>query len=334
MLRPPWRNRTVLLSIGPLSRCLRLDHPAAPRIWRHQPPPPILTRATRTRVIGRSSHILSPDRTAMIATYHNHSTWSDGTTPIADLIAKARDLRIDELGISDHWVLHPDGRTPEWSMDPNRLAEYVDGVLSFRSAIAPAIRLGLEVDYFPGQEDAIRDALAKHPFDYLIGSVHEVDGFQIDYGAEPWDALAANERNNVHRAYWNRLRMLAESRLFDIAAHLDLPKKFGHRETIDLDDEIDAALDAIAASGMVVELNTAGWHKPCRDGYPSFEIIRKCAARQIPVTISADAHEPDHLLRDFPRAAQRLARAGYDRVARFDRRTRRFDDLEAAISYV
>jgi histidinol-phosphatase (PHP family) len=270
----------------------------------------------------------------MIATYHNHSTWSDGATPIADLVDKARTLRIDELGLSDHWVLHPDGRTPEWSMDPARLDDYVAEVLSFRAAVAPTIRLGLEVDYFPHQEDAIRDALAKHPFDYVIGSVHEIEGFSIDYTAEPWDALSQKERNEMHRAYWLRLRMLAESGLFDIAAHLDLPKKFGHRETIDLDEEIDAALDAIAASGLVVEINTAGWHKPCRDGYPSLEILKKCKRREIPVTISSDAHEPDHLLRDFPRAAQRLSKAGYDRVARFDRRARNFDDLEPAISRV
>ena len=31
---------------------------------------------------------------------------------------------------------------------------------------------------------------------------------------------------------------------------------------------------AIAAAGLIVELNTAGWHKPCKDGYPSLDILK------------------------------------------------------------
>jgi hypothetical protein len=48
------------------------------------------------------------------------------------------------------------------------------------------------------------------------------------------------------------------------------------------------------------------------------------------VTISADAHHPDHLLRDFTRAADLLAEAGYDEVARFAAREIRFEPLSEA----
>ncbi len=93
------------------------------------------------------------------------------------------------------------------------------------------------------------------------------------------------------------------------------------------DAEIDAALDAIADADLVVELNTAGWHKPIRDAYPDEGLLRRCHRRAIPVTLSADAHQPDHLLRDFDRGAERLRAAGYDRIARFRERERRFVEL-------
>jgi histidinol-phosphatase (PHP family) len=268
----------------------------------------------------------------MIATYHNHSTWSDGRTSIGEMVAGARRLGVDELGISDHFVVHPDVASPQWGMPIERLDEYVKEVLSFRDTPDLTIRLGLEVDWFPNHAAAIREALGDHPYDYLIGSVHEIDGFPIDCAAEHWEQLTETERNEMHRAYWRRITSLAQSGLFDIAAHLDLPKKFGYRATIDLSREIGAALDAIAASGMVVELNTAGWHKPVGEGYPSPDILRVCAALNIPVTLSADAHEPDHLLRDFERGAQWLLEAGYRELARFNGRKRTFEPIEAAVT--
>ena len=268
----------------------------------------------------------------MIATYHNHTTYSDGKTSIEDMVQGAIKQGVHELGISDHLNLHPSGRIPHWSMPHDRLADYVDEIQSYRGVTAPVLRLGLEVDWFPNHADTIRDALAGIHFDYLIGSVHEVDGFVIDASPEPWNKLADPEITDINRRYWQLIRSMADSCLFDIAAHLDLPKKFGHRPTADLDDVIEPALDAIAAADMVVELNTAGWHKPVRDGYPSLDILKKCFARKIPVTISADAHEPDHLLRDFPRAAGRLVKAGYQDITRFAARQRTTEHYELAIA--
>ena len=256
----------------------------------------------------------------MRATYHNHSVFSDGKATIAQLVAAAGAMGIDELGVSDHFTLHPSGNTPKWSMHPDDVAAYLRELHHAAADIdarKPRIRVGLEVDFFPTQVEVIRQALREISLDYVIGSVHFVDEFVIDGSPEPWTRLTAEQREQVHREYWSHVEAMAGSGLYDIAAHLDLPKKFGFFARSDLQREIGAALDAIAAAGMVVELNTAGWHKPCADAYPSLAILRECRRRDIRVTLSADAHEPDHLLRDFDRGLARLAEAGYDRIARF-----------------
>jgi histidinol-phosphatase (PHP family) len=82
---------------------------------------------------------------------------------------------------------------------------------------------------------------------------------------------------------------------------------------------------------MVVEINTNGWQCPCREPYPSAAILEQCRRRDIAVTLSADAHDPTHLLRDFPAAAKMLREAGYDQVARFADRQVRFESLESAV---
>jgi histidinol-phosphatase (PHP family) len=256
----------------------------------------------------------------MRATYHNHSVFSDGKATIAELVAAAAAMGIDELGVSDHLTLHPSGVTPGWSMRTDDIPAYFQQ-LQLASAPSgsstPTIRSGLEIDFFPTQIEAIRAVLRNLPLDYVIGSVHYVGEFVVDSSPEPWSRLTPDEREQVHREYWAHVRAMAQNRLFDIAAHLDLPKKFGYFARGDLNREIGAALDAIAEAGMVVELNTAGWHKPCADAYPSLDILRECRRRDIRATLSADAHQPEHLLRDFDRGLARLADAGYEWIARF-----------------
>jgi histidinol-phosphatase (PHP family) len=267
----------------------------------------------------------------MIATYHNHSTFSDGSASIDRLVETARALGVDELGVSDHFVAGPGGPRPRWAMPPERLAEYVRTVRAHQGGSSLVVRLGIELDWFPGHAEAIAAAIAGIDFDYIIGSVHSVNGFRIDMSAEEWRPLTVEQRDERHRQYWRCVRSMAASGLYDIAAHLDLPKKFGFRATADLSDVIGEALDAIAAASMIVELNTAGWHKPAEECYPTPEILRQCRRRDIDVTLSADAHHPEHLLRDFARGAAVLAAAGYERVARFAGREVTFDRLEDTV---
>jgi histidinol-phosphatase (PHP family) len=259
------------------------------------------------------------------------------------MLDAARRMRISDLGVSDHWVLHPQGTIQKWAMHPDRVGAYVSELIALREEArrygGTQVRIGLEVDWFPPRPAAPHPGLAlcaaldQYPFDYLVGSVHEVDDFVIDGSPATWQRLSQDEVNQVHRRYWQIMRTLGEGDMFDIVAHIDLPKKFGFRATCDLSREIGQALDAIAAAPRrpVVELNTAGWHKTCACGYPSPEILVECRRREIPATISADAHQTDHLLRDFDRAALRLRDAGYTEVARFANRERWFEPLNDAL---
>jgi histidinol-phosphatase (PHP family) len=255
--------------------------------------------------------------------YHVHSRWSDGTSDIPALLAAAREAGIDEIGISDHYTLAPDGAVVSWSMPLDRLGEYLAEIREAAAALGerPVVRYGVEADYFPGQEEALREVLAAHPLDYVIGSVHYVDGFPVDETHPLWAALSDTEREQVFRGYWDRIAGLARSGLYDFVGHLDLTKKFGFRPTTDLSREIGAALDAIAASGMAVEINTAGWHTLAREAYPEPALLHACRARDIPILINADAHAPQFLTRDFDRAVALARDAGYTHVVRFaDRR--------------
>jgi histidinol-phosphatase (PHP family) len=271
----------------------------------------------------------------MLASYHSHTTWSDGKGSVAQFVAAAREIGLGEVGISDHFTLHPSQDSVSWAMPPDDVDQYVRELMAAaersRADGGPVVRIGLEADWFAASEPAIREALDGLPLDYVIGSVHFNGDFTIDGHAATWQRLSPDDRDEMHCAYWRQIPPMAASGLFDVAAHLDLTKKFGFHPRCDVKPLIAEALDAIAEAGMVVEINTNGWHCPCREPYPSAAILELCRARDIAVTLSADAHQPAHLLRDFPAAARILRDAGYEQVARLAGRQVRLEPLDSAV---
>jgi histidinol-phosphatase (PHP family) len=265
----------------------------------------------------------------VLTSYHNHTRWSDGTAELDALIDQAAALGLDEIGVSDHWVLDPEGRKHDWSMPVERLPEYVDAVLAaMNGRTKPVVRLGLEVDYFPETIEQTKERIAPYPFDYVVGSVHYVRGFPLDATRDAWASLAPEEVDRIWREYYAYIGNLASSGLCSFVAHFDLPKKFGFRPTSDLKPHALAALDAIAANGLAIEINTAGWNLPASEAYPAPDLLRAARDRDIPLLINADAHSPAHLTRHFDRARQLARDCGYTELVRFERRQRTSYPLE------
>ncbi|MCE5197773.1 MAG: histidinol-phosphatase HisJ family protein [Armatimonadota bacterium] len=265
----------------------------------------------------------------MLTSYHVHSTFSDGESSIHDMAQAAVQAGVNELGMSDHFVLLPGNKTVNWSMPLDALPQYFDAIEAARESVARKIivRCGLEADFVPEAAGELKEILCEHAFDYVIGSVHFVSSFPIDEHERHWEAISQPQRDDIIRSYWDNVAKMAKSGLFDIVGHMDLYKKFGHSASCDISDYILNALDAIAEADMAVELNTSGWHKPVQEAYPSAMILRGCYRRGIPVLITADAHTPTDITRDFARAAQLLCGIGYTQQAVFAKRNRSFTEL-------
>ncbi|MFA6028438.1 MAG: histidinol-phosphatase HisJ family protein [Elusimicrobiota bacterium] len=258
----------------------------------------------------------------MATSYHNHTVLSDGRQDIAELLEAARVLKLTEVGISDHLVLHPEGKVFRWGMTYDCLGAYVREVQEAARSAEPTLRLGLEADFFPETVERLRPMLEAHPFDYVIGSVHFAGGFMVDSSREDWEKLLPEERQAKWDLYWELVRQMAESRVFDFAAHLDLPKRFGCRDSEAVSRGARSALGAIAAADMAIEINTSGWYLPAQESYPSAALLREARARSIPIVINADAHEAENLSRGFVRARELARECGYTETVRYERRRR------------
>ncbi len=249
--------------------------------------------------------------------YHTHTTFSDGTGSVVDCVGRAAALGLPEVGISDHFAPLP---TSCPSLDAERLPAYFAAVHD-AARLHPSIKVlaGIEVDYVPGHEDEARRLVASWPFDYVIGAVHDVDGFEF------WDpALRSDARwltsDELFRSYYRLVRRAAESGCFDVIAHMDWIGLWGHEAGPAVEPELEEALDAIAASGVALELNTDRVNDPAGVMYPSLDLLRRAWVRRIPLVISSDAHEPAEVGRLWGEAVGLARRAGYRETLRLSDR--------------
>jgi len=249
-----------------------------------------------------------------------HDTWS-----VDPFVAAARAAGVDEIGFTEHVYYFTQTRSL-WTVPYQTerclydLDAYVDAVVQARERGQP-VKLGLEVDYVPGREDETRKLLAPYPWDYLLGSVHFVDGFGVDGEPKLLNEVGVEE---TWSRYFETLAAAARSGLFDSLSHPDLVKIFGERAAAF--DYAEVA-DAIAQTGIAVEVSTAGLRKPVRELYPHPDLLAACRERDVPVTLGSDAHSPDVVGRDFDRARELMRAAGYETVTVFERRRARQEPL-------
>jgi histidinol-phosphatase (PHP family) len=255
------------------------------------------------------------------ADYHMHTPLcrhAEGE-PV-DYARHAEEIGLKEIGFTDHSPMQRDD-FDNWRMLDRQLDGYVDKVrLAQKTFPQLTIRLGLEVDYLPGQEDWIRRLATRHTWDYFIGSVHYVsDSWDIDNPAKlsEWKKRDAFE---VWSIYFERLALAAKSRLFEIIGHADLPKKFGIRPAQDCRPLYEHFVAAAAEAGCAIELNTAGLRKDCHEIYPCPELLQLAWQKKIPITFGSDAHKPEEVGMNFAEAVALARSVGYTESRRFNRR--------------
>jgi histidinol-phosphatase (PHP family) len=236
---------------------------------------------------------------------------------------------VDELGLSEHVYYFRETRAL-WSL-PYQLDRcrfgldvYCNAVLEGRRRGLP-VKLALEVDYVPGRVEELAELLAPYPWDYLLGSVHWIDGLAVDAQPGLWEERTVEE---VWRAYFATLEEAAGAGFCDVLAHPDLAKIRGLRPDEGLVSELhERAAEAVAAAGVAVEISTAGLRKPVGELYPDEGFLLACRRRGVPITLASDAHLSGDVGRDLDLAVDLARRAGYDTVTAFDGRRARQEPL-------
>lgn len=234
-------------------------------------------------------------------------------------VAAAREAGLEAIVFTEHLPLppayDPDGHL---AVPDDELAEYCREVSSLQSdSETPQVVLGAEADWLPNDRSWMLEQLDRARglgVTVVLGSVHFLGMWAFDDPAElpTWDTRRVED---IWSEYADTWCAAAESGLFDVLAHPDLPKKFGHKPTFDATDMYADMARAAAAGGALIEVSTAGLRKPVGELYPGAELLAAFRLAGVDATVGSDAHAPSEVGFGLSLAYDALAKAGYTRVA-------------------
>lgn len=256
--------------------------------------------------------------------YHTHTKLcKHAKGEIKDYVLKAIERNLTEIGISDHMPL-PDDFDPEHRMRMDEFEIYRSWyeavVEEFGDKIK--IRFGIEAEFIEDKIDLIRNFIKDVNFDYVIGSVHFLGEWNIASHKEEWKWFE-KDVNEVYESYYQTLKKLVRSGIFDVVGHFDMIKKFGHYADKNFDELLREILKIIKENGLCIEINTSGLRHKAKEIYPSVEILKVVKEYKIPLTLGSDAHNPEDVGKDFEIARELVQTYGDGKISIFERRERK-----------
>ena len=256
----------------------------------------------------------------MIVDYHMHlrnerEEIAHEVAAVEPFVETARRRGVDEIGFTEHVYYFRQTRelweVPyQYERCVYDLDAYCEAVIEAKRRGLP-VKLGLEVDYVGARQARLAEILAPYPWDFLLGSVHWLEGLAIDQKPGIWDGRSVED---VWRSYLAALAELAP--FVDALAHPDLPKIFGDRPS-------DPASLYPPLERVALEISTAGLRKPVAELYPDRALLEL----GLPITLASDAHVPQLVGEDFDLALALARAAGHETVTIFEGRRARQEPL-------
>ena len=186
------------------------------------------------------------------------------------------------------------------------------------------IRIGIELGLRTYLKDYYEELTKKYPFDFVIGSVHNVP-YKKDAEGNILYTDPAAEKLFTDRTDKEAYRLMMETTLenvrtsdcFQTLGHLDYVVRYGKsREKeysyTDYADIIDEILKLLIEKEKGLEVNSAGLKYGLPFAHPHPDVLKRY--RELGgeiITIGADAHKPEHIAYDFAKAEEILKSCGF-----------------------
>ena len=192
------------------------------------------------------------------------------------------------------------------------------------------IRIGIELGLRTYLKDYYEELTKKYPFDFVIGSVHNVP-YKKDAEGNILYTDPAAEKLFTDRTDKEAYRLMMETTLenvrtsdcFQTLGHLDYVVRYGKsREKeysyTDYADIIDEILKLLIEKEKGLEVNSAGLKYGLPFAHPHPDVLKRY--RELGgeiITIGADAHKPEHIAYDFAKAEEILKSCGFKYYTEF-----------------
>ena len=249
----------------------------------------------------------------MLCDFHIHTDFSgDSSTKPKLQVERAIAMGMDILCLTDHMdigQIAEGGKPMEFSVPEYQTAmerlkqQYKDRI---------QVRMGMELGLEPKYKEAIQMASKSASFDYILGSIHIIDGMDPYYP----EYFQKYQGEKAYRRYFDCC--LENARLFDCFdcfGHIDYILRYGsfvpENYPDSYMDQIEPLLKLLIEKGKGIECNTAGMRKKIGFPNPHPRIIKRYLELGGEILcVGSDAHSPKDLGGHFPEAERMLKQCG------------------------
>ncbi len=252
-------------------------------------------------------------KTSGLVDYHIHTKYCNHATgEMEEYVIKAIEIGLAQIGFAEHMPVMPQ---PELCLSYEDLPVYYQGAVDLREMYSESIsiRIGAEIDILPEKYDEIRQILSDYPFDYVIGSLHYLDGWPFDQ-KEYINGFQRGLLEEHYHSFFTKIVEIASSGFCDILGHADNLKRMGFPPPNNPRPYYRKIIEAIGDNGLSIELNTSGIDAPIKEMYPSPIFLRMLISSGVPITLGSDAHAPDQVGRHFAKARSLLKEFGLKKI--------------------
>jgi len=242
--------------------------------------------------------------------HHIHTDNSfDSVEKLENMCKKAVDEGIEIVGFGEHFSTIE--RLPTYGhMD---FVKYNDEIECCRSKFKGKLEVlkGLEICSPQYNIDRILKIVNDESIDFIIGSVHDIDGPKLRKFIE------GKSNKEAYRGYFKKVLEVSEKGEYDILGHIDLLKRYafdmlGNYEFNDFKGIISEILKNVIKRGKAIEINTSGLECGAKELFPSIEVLKlyKELGGKV-ITIGSDAHSTEKIGCNHKAAVDVLKNLGY-----------------------
>lgn len=253
----------------------------------------------------------------MKSDFHMHTNFStDASTPPQEMVQEAIRKGLKRICITDHMDKDYSDEGTQFVFCPEQYFSVMKELQEKYSSQID-VRIGVEMGLQPHLKTFINDYVSKYTFDFIIGSVHLIDGKDPHFQVENFSTT----KKIYQRGFEQILECVQKNMDFDVLGHMDYVVRYGKEESYfyqEYKEVTDQILYSLISQGKGIELNTAGLKYGLTFAHPHPQILKryKELGGEI-ITIGSDAHEPKHIAYQFDRAKEILIGCGFKYYTEF-----------------
>jgi histidinol-phosphatase (PHP family) len=227
------------------------------------------------------------------------------------MIQEAQEKGLRVLGLTEHVFQMREARPALKHLELEgpllTFATYIEEVRTASGKSDFDARLGLEVDFIPGKNELIQSLIQGYDWDFLIGSVHEIDGVQFETNRK-W---SREEGEALWLRYFELLRGIVNSGHFSLVSHPVRLRVTNPHLPPTFDEELERLAAEATRNDVALEIN--GYDVL---NYPSFvrQLAKACALHRTPVSVGSDAHIPKEIAQAHKQTEDILREAGITKI--------------------